>query len=537
VIDSDTDGDGDGDKDRGCDEDGDGDGEDDQIYRCTSKILDKLAPNGGSMAETVSPITQQLADEGIAASVLFYQAINDDLLSVMSSSILRLIDCSLSEPFLQPVTDLIAPSYHNIISHPMDLGTIEESIREGLYVKSIFIHSSDDDDDNDDKASIAQQYVLSDIQSFVDDVRLVWSNCLLFNGATSPLTRSAYLLSHLFETTLRENLSMATRQRGMLSIKKIPISSCDANDDGGIDKQDDDGDRSNSSGNDNDDQDDDDDQDDMTSNFLITFLSKGIGRITPCSVFVDKDCSSLRRSLPPSKMTSLLANTMVSSDRPVFASADEALAPYMVPQGERETLLINAEINRANYSKSRSSSSSSSSGVIGLEYENECSNYGANLFSWPVSRSVTCGVDGGDRDDGGISVSVSSLTSIDCYLNRFCDADVITSFASYSSNYECCDADELECMSLDDSDVVDPSVQASREVPDKQHKSFADFYVAGTTIFVFILPSILISPLLHCSISINLNIYQSIYMTIYLSTYQSIRIIYLLYACIRATTW
>jgi hypothetical protein len=97
---------------------------------------------------------------------------------------------------------------------------------------------------------------------------------------------------------------------------------------------------------------------------------------------------------------------------------------------------------------------------------------------------------GGDGDDR----SISALTNINCFLDRFCDADVITSFASQSSNYDCCDADEWGCcspISTDDPDWVDASVvQMGRGVPaavstvgvavaDKQRNSFADFYVAG----------------------------------------------------------
>ena len=81
------------------------------------------------------------------------------------------------------ITDLNAPSYRSFVSHPMDLGTIEESIREGLYVKTIIIRShsgSNSDYDNDDEATrttAQQHYILPGLQSFV---RLVWSNCLLF---------------------------------------------------------------------------------------------------------------------------------------------------------------------------------------------------------------------------------------------------------------------------------------------------------------------------------------------------------------------
>jgi hypothetical protein len=156
----------------------------------------------------------------------------------------------------------------------MDLGTIEESKHEGQI-----------QDEDGATRTTAQQHILPDIQSFVDDVR-EWSNCLLFNGATSPLTRSAYLLSHLFEATWRQKLSEAVlthlSRGGVLLIyssyikKTNEMSSRDGDGDSGVDEEDiidydDSVDHNNMSGNDGDhhggdDDDDDDDDDDNNYN-------------------------------------------------------------------------------------------------------------------------------------------------------------------------------------------------------------------------------------------------------------------------------
>jgi hypothetical protein len=528
VIDSDTD---DGDAD-GIYDTHHGDDDDDEMHRCTSILI----PTSGIMTETVSTINPPIAadeynDASSSSLSIELQSIYNDLLSVMSSSLQRLINCSLSEPFLQPVTDLIAPSYRSIVSHPMDIGTIEESISEGLYVKTIVIHSSSssdvaaddgnhDDGDGNDEASrtVAQQYELPDLQAFIDDVRLVWSNCLLFNGVTSPLTRAAYLLSYLFEDTWREKLSTLPHHLSgggggmLLSIKMTSklTSSRDVDGDGGIvvedsDDDDDDDDRNHNSGNDKDHHGKDGNII-ASSNCLISFMNKGIARITPCLVFTGTVCSSLRRSLPPSKVTTLLANScMVSSSSssdhhsPVFASADEALAPYVVTmsrEGERDRQLIMAETHRSDYHLKSCHTNSSSYGVggsgsgalVGLEYENEHNGY-ASIFSWPVRRRspMSCDADGDSSSSSSSSnsSSINALTSINCFLDRFCDADVITSFASQSCNYDCCDADEMECPSIstDDPDWVDiPPIQVGRggiNPADKQRNSFADFYVAG----------------------------------------------------------
>ena len=111
VIDSDTDDvDADGD-DRHDTHHGDDHHDDHEMHRCNSILI----PTSGIMTETISIITPPIVadedhDASSPSSSIDLQSIYNDLLLVMSSSLQRLIDCSLSEPFLQPVTDLIAPS-------------------------------------------------------------------------------------------------------------------------------------------------------------------------------------------------------------------------------------------------------------------------------------------------------------------------------------------------------------------------------------------------------------------------------------------
>ena len=64
------------------------------------------------------------------------------------------------------ITDLNAPSYRSFVSHPMDLGTIEESKHEGLYVKTIIIRShsgsNSDYDDEDEEEEEDDSPILRD---------------------------------------------------------------------------------------------------------------------------------------------------------------------------------------------------------------------------------------------------------------------------------------------------------------------------------------------------------------------------------------
>ncbi|KAI9640634.1 histone acetyltransferase [Ciborinia camelliae] len=57
-------------------------------------------------------------------------------------------------PFLKPVTKDIAPDYHKVITHPMDLQTMGEKLDKGLYKTP---------------------------KAFVDDVKLIISNCREYN--------------------------------------------------------------------------------------------------------------------------------------------------------------------------------------------------------------------------------------------------------------------------------------------------------------------------------------------------------------------
>jgi hypothetical protein len=80
-------------------------------------------------------------------------------------------------PFLQPVNDSIAPGYSDIITKPMDLGTIQSKM--GSYKSH---------------------------ESFAEDMRLVWSNCKKFNEDHSEFGAWALKLSKKFEDAYRKDV-------------------------------------------------------------------------------------------------------------------------------------------------------------------------------------------------------------------------------------------------------------------------------------------------------------------------------------------
>uniref|UniRef100_K3WRE5 PHD-type domain-containing protein n=1 Tax=Globisporangium ultimum (strain ATCC 200006 / CBS 805.95 / DAOM BR144) TaxID=431595 RepID=K3WRE5_GLOUD len=104
------------------------------------------------------------------------------------------IRCLKSHPyakqFLSPVTNV--EHYRNIVKEPMDLSTIEAKLKSDKYAKSA------------DSTQKEENGRVVDIDAFAYDVRLVWSNCKLFNDDGSGITRAADELAAGFEGIYRD---------------------------------------------------------------------------------------------------------------------------------------------------------------------------------------------------------------------------------------------------------------------------------------------------------------------------------------------
>ncbi|CAN6553292.1 unnamed protein product [Malus baccata var. baccata] len=99
----------------------------------------------------------------------------DRRVKVQCSTILKtLMNNKESWPFNEPVdpVKLRIPDYFHIISHPMDLGTVKAKLQKDLYFSA---------------------------EEFAGDVRLTFSNAMLYNPPGNPFHHMAENLSRIFE--------------------------------------------------------------------------------------------------------------------------------------------------------------------------------------------------------------------------------------------------------------------------------------------------------------------------------------------------
>lgn len=93
-------------------------------------------------------------------------------------------------PFLHPVDPvaLNVPHYPSIIKSPMDLGTIERKLMSSSSQKP-------DMNPNNPRYNNADE--------FIADVRLVFTNCLTFNGPDHAISKAAKHLESVFDKQIK----------------------------------------------------------------------------------------------------------------------------------------------------------------------------------------------------------------------------------------------------------------------------------------------------------------------------------------------
>ena len=103
----------------------------------------------------------------------------DKEMTVCSTLISEMENHEEAGPFLYPVNTKQFPTYKKVVKHPMDITTIKKKLE-----------------------SAKDSYKCRD--DFVSDVRLIFSNCELFNEDDSPVGKAGYAMRDLFETRWAE---------------------------------------------------------------------------------------------------------------------------------------------------------------------------------------------------------------------------------------------------------------------------------------------------------------------------------------------
>ena len=102
----------------------------------------------------------------------------------------------LSSEFLKPVEDVypgIREEYRKIISNPMDISTIQSKLEKRLYLN---------------------------LNEFINDVNLIWSNCFVFNASNPFYINSATYLKDKFNRWIKK-ISNNNDLLWLSKIKKI----------------------------------------------------------------------------------------------------------------------------------------------------------------------------------------------------------------------------------------------------------------------------------------------------------------------------
>jgi Bromodomain len=96
-----------------------------------------------------------------------------------------------AQPFLLPVDPIALniPHYPSIIKNPMDFGTIDNKLASSNLAKP---------DHNPDNPRYRH------VDEFISDVRLIFSNCVTFNGPDHPVTAAGKRVEEVFDKQIKQ---------------------------------------------------------------------------------------------------------------------------------------------------------------------------------------------------------------------------------------------------------------------------------------------------------------------------------------------
>lgn len=108
------------------------------------------------------------------------------------------------QPFLQRVSKREAPDYFNVIKHPMDIGTVSKKLKQLQYKSK---------------------------KEFVDDLNLIWSNCLKYNqDPAHPLRKKALYMRKETDKLTPLIPDIVVRDRAEVEAEERRLHAIDADD-------------------------------------------------------------------------------------------------------------------------------------------------------------------------------------------------------------------------------------------------------------------------------------------------------------------
>ena len=129
-----------------------------------------------SLSSPLADVSSSIEEKSDFVKVNELGSLDEKIYQCMVTVCSRLQKHKLSEVFRFPVSEEEAPGYHDIITKPMDLSTIEQSLNQSKYYNNE-----------------------CDITGFVNDIRQIWINCKTYNKPTSDIVKLADVLNDFFE--------------------------------------------------------------------------------------------------------------------------------------------------------------------------------------------------------------------------------------------------------------------------------------------------------------------------------------------------
>ena len=114
--------------------------------------------------------------------------------------------CDDAWPFLFPVNTKQFPTYKKIIKNPIDVATIKKRLESGVYKTR---------------------------GDFCDDVKLIFTNCEIFNEDDSPVGKAGYAMKNLFDTRWLELIGQDSTSSGAVQWRTWNQGDDDDDDDDG----------------------------------------------------------------------------------------------------------------------------------------------------------------------------------------------------------------------------------------------------------------------------------------------------------------